>query len=473
MDLHLSLTGKKRITEEVYRQLRAAILSGRLRPGDRLPASRDLARQLAISRTTVNVAYETLIAEGYAEARVGSGTFVSAAVEGMERQRLRRRGPLHPLPRWTNVKVPEWRPAEYDFRTGVPDAQLFPFSTWRRLLAHELQSVNVGRNAYDLPEGDPRLRQAVAAHIAVSRGVVADPEQVIATTGTQQALDLVARIMVRPGDVVAIEDPGYPAARRVFELAGARIAGVPVDTDGLIVDQLPPESRLVVVTPSHQWPLGVPMSLARRLALLRWASEREVAIVEDDYDTEFRFAGRPIEPLHLLDNGTRVIYLGTFSKTLLATLRLGFMIVPNELVAASRAAKSVTDRHTSQLLQRALARMLDDGSFGRHLRKTRTVYRARRERLIDSVEQEFKGHLTLLPASAGLHVSATTPSLSAAEVAAIVGRAARAGVAVQALADYAIGPVRHIGLMLGYGAVALDDIEEGMRRLRRCFAGPR
>ncbi|MGH9136209.1 MAG: PLP-dependent aminotransferase family protein, partial [Acidimicrobiales bacterium] len=407
-DVHISLVGRRDLAGEIYRQLRRAILDGRLRPGDRLPPSRELARRLSVSRTTVTVAYDRLTGEGFVTSHVGAGTFVSDDVAKPTRRPRRVQSSLAPRRIWDGMPLPTVfaRPAEFDFRTGIPDAQLFPFETWRRLMARELRPSAVGPGFYADPAGHVGLREAIARHLGTARAVVATADDVTVTNGTQQAIDIVARVLLSPGDRVAVEDPGYPVTRLLFESLGARVVGVPVDGEGLVVDALPPNVRLVFVTPSHQYPLGMPMSLPRRMALLAWAQNHNAAIVEDDYDSEFRFAGRPIEPLQTLDTDGRVIYVGSFSKTMLATLRLGFVIVPEPLRRAVQAAKYLTDWHTMLPAQAALAGFLDDGSFARHVRKMRAVYGVRHETILRVLRDEFTGCLDVVPSTAGLHVSA-------------------------------------------------------------------
>jgi GntR family transcriptional regulator/MocR family aminotransferase len=332
MEMHVSLVGRGDLTGEIYRQLRRAILDGRLPPGGRLPPTRELARRLSVSRTTVTVAYDRLVGEGFLTARVGAGTYVSDGLAGVTRRAGRAGGALRPRPVWDSVEPFVFeREAEFDFRPGIPDARLVPYQTWRRLLARELNPAAVGAGHYADPAGHLGLRRAIARHLGVARGVQATAEEVVVTNGTQQAVDIVARVLLAPGDRVAVEDPCYGPPRQLLQTLGARVTGVPVDDQGLVVDAIPPGTRLVCVTPSHQFPLGMAMSLPRRMALLAWAQRHHAAIVEDDYDSEFRYGGRPIEPLQTLDASGRVIYVGSFSKTMLATLRLGFVVAPASL----------------------------------------------------------------------------------------------------------------------------------------------
>jgi GntR family transcriptional regulator/MocR family aminotransferase len=363
------------------------------------------------------------------------------------------------------------KPARFDFRTGIPDATLFPYQSWRRLLARQLRPAAVGSGAYGDPAGHAGLRLAIARHIGLARGVQAGAEVVVVTNGTQQAVDLVARVLLAPGDRVAVESPGYGPPRRLLASLGAEVVGVPVDDHGLVVEAVPPRTRLVYVTPSHQFPLGTAMSLPRRLALLAWAERHDAAVVEDDYDSEFRYGGRPIEPLQTLDPSGRVIYVGSFSKTLLATLRLGFLVAPASLVAAVRNAKFLADWHTPLPTQAALADFIDQGLFARHLRRMRAVYQQRHEQIVESLADRFADHLKLVPSSAGLHVTATAPTSTPEELQAVLDRASAASVALQPLSMFDHSPPSQPGIVVGYGAIATADIEEGLGLLRRCFEG--
>jgi GntR family transcriptional regulator / MocR family aminotransferase len=473
MEFHVSLSGRSDLSGEIYRQLRGAMIGGQLRPGDPLPPTRELARQLAVSRTTVSVAYERLAGEGFVTARIGAGTFVS---EHLTPARPRanneaRHGVLRALPVWDEISLSRTfaRPALFDFRTGVPDGSLFPHEAWRRLIARQLRAEAGAAGAYEHPAGQRPLREAIARHIGISRGVQASADDVTITNGTQQALDVVARALLAPGERVAVEDPGYAPPRWLFKSLGARIHGVRVDRDGLDVSALPDQARLVYVTPAHQYPLGVAMTLPRRLALLRWAERHNAAIVEDDYDSEFRFGGRPIEPLRMLDATGRVVYIGSFSKTMLPTLRLGFVVSPPSIREAIHKAKGVSDWHTSTTQQAALASFIDSGGFARHIRKVRGIYQARHELIAKILLRDFARHLQIIPSTIGLHVTALAGRASAARIGAIAQRAFEAGVAVQELAKFGVDAPSPVGLVLGYGAIPAAHIEEGLRRLRACF----
>jgi len=475
MDVHVSLIGRTHLTREIYAQLREAIVEGRLRPPEPLPPTREMARRLGVARATVTAAYDRLAGEGFITSRVGSGTFVcqDAAQLRLAPTKLRTESALRPRRVWDEIPLSTAfaRPAAFDFRMGLPDLSLFPHAAMRRLIARELRSGASAAGAYAHPAGDGRLREAIARHIGVSRGVICSADDVIVTNGMQQALDVVARAFLAPGEQVAVEDPGYRPPRWLLKSLGMRVRGVPVDEDGLMVDALPRGTRLVYVTPSHQYPLGMSMTLGRRLALLAWAEKHDAAIVEDDYDCEFRFGGRPIEPLQMLDRAGRVTYIGSFSKTTLPTLRLGFVVTPPSLREAIFKAKYVSDWHSPMPLQAALAQFIDDGSFDRHIRKMRNIYCVRFETITGILRRDFSNHLEIVPSGAGLHVAAIARAASVKQIDTVVHRASAHGIEVQTLARFAIDQRPRSGLALGYGAIPASRIQEGLRRLRSCFDG--
>ena len=483
LEFHVSLVGRNDLSGEIYRQLRSAMRDSRLRPGDRLPPTRELAKSLNVARMTVTVAYERLAGEGYVTSRIGAGTFVNpsvtTAISSTNRKRiagqLKARSVWKALRSSPAIAQPAFlRPARFDFRSGLPDASLFPHETWRRLVARELRADTIGTGVYGEARGHRGLRYAIARHIAVSRGVEASADDITITNGTQQALDIVARLLLAPGDRVAVEAPGYSPATLLFTSSGLNVVGVPVDVGGLVVHALPRGVQLVYVTPSHQYPMGVSMTLVRRLALLAWADKNNAAIIEDDYDSEFRFHGRPIETLHSLDTSGRVIYAGSFSKTMLPTLRLGFVVTPPSLREAVGVAKFVTDWHTPLPLQAALARFIESGDFGRHLRRMRGVYEMRYDMISSLLARDFADHLTPMPSVAGLHLAALSKTLPSEQIRDVARRAADSGVEVQELSRFAVdGAKTPAGLVLGYGAISTDRIEEGMRLLRKQFDGRR
>ncbi len=471
MSLHISLVGRKNFSTEIYRQTRDAILNGLLSPGDPLPASRELARTLSVSRMTVTLAFDRLVAEGFATTRIGAGTFVSEHItRSRDRKMWKSQILLQPRRVWNSFELPPiFDTALFDFRTGLPDASLFPHRTWRRLMNRAMRAQDHAAVLYSHPAGHPDLREAIAGHVGFSRGVIASRDDVTVTNGTQQALDVLARVLLGNGDRIAVEHPGYSPACQLFESLGARLALVPVDREGIIVRKIPRNVRAVYVTPSHQYPLGVAMTLARRQALLAWAERNAAAIIEDDYDSEFRFGGRPLDPLCTLDTSGRVIYIGSFSKTLLPSLRLGFIIAPPSLQSAAHKAKFVSDWHAPTLAQIALARFIEEGGFVRHIRRANVVYQERHAIVTNTLTRDFADWLELIPSSTGLHVTALARKASVEQIASIARRAAEMGVAIQTLSLLAVRPIERSGIALGYGGIATDRIEEGLRLLRGCF----
>ncbi|MET0424470.1 MAG: PLP-dependent aminotransferase family protein, partial [Actinoplanes sp.] len=360
--------------------------------------------------------------------------------------------PLRPRAEWPLVPLStDGPPPRYDFRTGLPDAGLFPFDAWRRLVAAELRPGAVHAE----PTGHPALRAAIARYLGYSRGLSAVADEVIVTNGAQHALDLIGRVLLRPGDVVAVEEPGYPPARRLFASLGARVVGVPMDAEGLIVDALPGAARLVYATPSHQFPLGRAMSLTRRRELLAWAARRPAAIVEDDYDSEFRYSARPLEPLFNLDTAGRVLYVGTFSKSMLPSVRTGFTLVPPGLRDAVVAARQAGDGYGQPAMQAALARFIEDGLLARHVRRAGKAYAARHARIVE-VLSGLPG-LTLVPSAAGLHVTA----LSDGPTGRVVADARARGVGVEDLARYQESSIA-AGFVFGFGAIDPARLDEGL-----------
>jgi GntR family transcriptional regulator/MocR family aminotransferase len=470
MDFHVSLEGRGDYSARVYRALLGAVQDGRVRPGERLPPTRVLATSLGVSRNTVAAAYDRLAAEGFVEGRAGDGTFVTEAARSVPGRRRRgaARSGLQPRAGWTATPEPvsSAEPVPlFDFRVGIPDGRLFPFDTWRRLVASELR-LSAGQSAaYADPAGHPGLRAEIARSVGVGRSVRADAGDVIVTNGAQQAIDLIGRVLVTPGDVVAVEEPGYPPVRGLFQSLGATVVGVPVDGDGLVVDALPARARLVYTPPSHQFPLGTPMSLARRRALLSWAERRGAAVVEDDYDSEFRFSDRPLEPLQSLDEAGRVLYVGTFSKTLLPSLRVGFVVTPASLRPALHAAKQLSDTQSPVATQAALARLMGDGLLARHVRRAARSYGERHAQILDFIEARLSGQLDVVPSAAGLHLCTRLRSGDVEHAAAVLAAAHERSVSVQSLARYCADEPQ-AGFVFGYGAVRPESIVEGLTRFR-------
>lgn len=467
---------------QLYNNLRAAILSGRLKRGSRLPSTREMAVSLNVSRNTVLNAFEQLLAEGYLETAPASGTFVSLHLPEGERatDRAALRAVLGKPPRWSRLAeslstVPSLTVGDQGaerpraFRAGLPALDAFPFKLWGRLVARRARHVDKALLDYQATAGYRPLREAIAAHVTVSRQVRCAADQVVIVSGSQGALDLVARLLVDPGDPVWLEDPGYLGARGAFAGAGARIVPVPVDAEGLRVDvgrKRCPEARLAYLTPSHQFPLGVTLSLQRRLDLLAWARAANAYVVEDDYDSEYRFHGRPLAALQGLDDSGRVIYVGTFSKTLFPALRLGYLILPPTLLDTFLAARAYTEVHAPPLEQGALADFLVDGHFGRHLRHMRALYAERRATLLRALDG-----LPLEPyaADTGMHGIAWLPR--GTDDAAVARAAAGHGVDVTPLSRFSLGRHTRPGLLLGYAGVSPAEIWAGARRLAPALKG--
>ncbi|WP_020141938.1 PLP-dependent aminotransferase family protein [Terracoccus sp. 273MFTsu3.1] len=483
MDLHLSLTGSGDLTAQIYAQLRAAVLDGRLGGGDRVPASRDLAASLSVSRGTVTAAYDRLLAEELLESRRGAGTFVATGCVPPARVtgRRARAGAVTATSLWATVPTAEPAPgprgALHDFSVGVPDDSLFPLATWRRLVSGTLRRGRLSAGTYDDPganRGGSRLEAEIARYAGVSRSVVASGADVVTTAGAQQALDLVSRVLVEPGAVVAVEDPGYTAAARLFATHRAVVRGVPVDGEGIVVDALPDAARLVYVTPSHQHPTGVAMSRARRIALLEWAVRHGSVIVEDDYDSEFRFADRPLEPLQSLDRDGRVVYVGSFSKSLLPGLRVGYAIAPATLTPALREAKRVTVWDGDVVTQGALADFLAEGHHAAHVKRATKVYRARREALLEVLTSPagLGDWLEVIPSAAGLHLCALLRDPGLDDVA-IAEAALAVGVFVEPLSvRHLEQPARH-GFAFGVGGIPLSGIAPALTALRGVLSSSR
>lgn len=467
MDLHLHLDDQSGLAEQIYAQLHGRISAGTLPAGTLLPSSRELAARLSVSRATVVAAYERLAAHGLIRSRAGIGSFVvgrrpAAAAAAPAAS------PLRPRAIWRaeHLAVPDLTApaAEFDFALGVPARTRFPFARWRALVNDQLRTRT--EVSYADPAGSARLRDALARHLVVSRGVRTGPEQLVITTGAQQAFDIAARVLLEPGDTVAVEDPGYLQAYRAFLAYGAHVVGVPVDPDGLVVDQLPAQTRMVYVTPSHQFPLGMPMSESRRTALLAWAARHDAAIVEDDYDSEYRFTGRPLTPLQATDTEGRVLYVGSFSKTLLPALRVGFLAVPSTLAEAARRAKFVADFGAAGHVQAALAAFIEEGDLARYIRRMRRSYERRHYLLIGTLRERFAGLLEPIESSGGTHVAALLTPGQPSDTSLAV-RALAEGVNLVTISRWGIERPGPNGFVFGYGAISADRIRDGLAALHR------
>ena len=473
MDLFLDPEAGKPLTTQLYEQLRRAITGGRLLPGDQLVPSRQLAGELGVSRHTVTTAYGRLVAEGHAEGRAGGGSVVASAFPAPPDGTKGAKGTdpaaaLRPSPRFAGWS-PYYRPPPYgcrfDLRPGMPDPALFPAALWRRRVAAAVAAEN---SLYGDPAGKIGLRRAIAGWVARSRSVAAGEDTVLITCGAQHAIDLVTRVLLEPGDCVAVEDPGYVHAARLFGALGMRVAGVPIDDQGLVVDLLPPSARMVYVTPSHQYPLGMTMSMSRRKALLRWAESHDAAVIEDDYDTEFRYVDRPLEPLQALDSNGRVVYVGSFSKTFSPSIRLGFAVVPQPLAEPVAALRQLIDWHPPIAMQTALAGFINDGLLDKHIRRSRRVYAERHHILTEALSGSLADHLTARASNAGLHVA--TVLREGLREKDVLQAAARHGIITAGLHHcFRTGPAQS-GLLIGFGAVSTAGLPVALRTLGRILA---
>jgi GntR family transcriptional regulator/MocR family aminotransferase len=491
--LWLRPDGEGPLQRQVYRALRAAILAGRLRAGERLPSTRALAGELRLSRNTVIAAYEQLLAEGYATSQGGSGTYVAQALSANAGQPARAaaapeagahegspprlsafgRRLASGVPRGqASWNLPRERVA-IDFRYGEPAYSDLPLATWARLLGRRARRLSVKRLAYQAPGGAEELRMALAGYLSRARAVRCTPEELVIVQGTQQAIDLVTRILLDPGDTVALEEPHYTGFSMVLTALGAKLVFVPVDAQGLRVDELENvrAARLVCVTPSHHFPAGGVLSLPRRLALLEWAHKQKAYVLEDDYDGEFRFEGKPLECLQALDRHGRVMYVGTASKLLFPALRIGWVVAPPALAPLLRDAKALADTGTATLEQLAFADFIAEGHLERHVRRSRARMARRRAALIAAVEREFGGRAEVLGPSAGVHVLVRLPELEGRAVRGLREACRRRGVGVYPAAPFYARPPKQAEILLGYAALKEREIQEGIRLLREAVDG--
>ncbi|MBA1203992.1 PLP-dependent aminotransferase family protein [Pseudomonas capeferrum] len=484
------------LSRQLYQALRERVLDGRLGSGARLPASRDLAAILKLSRNSVVRAYDQLYAEGYIESRVGDGTYVSQLkklstkpstglslglstdlstyssknTEGSSSSD--RSGDT--LERLKNHHLPPPKSGPpRAFRVGVPAFDLFPFQVWARLQAGFWRNPDPARLGYGDPAGEPLLRELIAAYLRRSRGLSCSAEQIVITSGAQQAISLCAQLLLKPGDCVAVENPGYRAAAHALSLHGARLEGIPVDGEGLDCEVLETlaDCRLAYVTPAHQYPTGVTMSLARRLSLLAWAERSGGWIIEDDYDGEYRYNGAPLAPLAALDQHARVLYVGTFGKIAFPALRLGYLVLPEGLVQAFSQACALAVRHSEVGAQSVMAQFMAQGHFQRHIRRMRRAALSRRNVLQAGWPRDVPGLGPMPEVAAGLHVKVDVDTL--AREAELVARAETAGVEINPLSSYWLDdqtPVdNHAGLVLGFAAVSEAEIANALMRLRKAW----
>jgi GntR family transcriptional regulator / MocR family aminotransferase len=473
---------------QIYESIRHAILRGEFAAQTRLPATRLLAEQLGVARTTVVNAYEQLLAEGYIEGRPGSGTYVAKMLPDemlrVKEEKLSRskgaattRKPfLSQRGKWIASTCIAMLRVQADgnqhaFQNGMPAVDEFPFKLWSQLAARRWRNPPRELLGYGDPAGYLPLRASIAAHLKAARGVQCDVDQIIIVAGAQQALDLTARVLLGPDEIAWFEDPCYPGARNSFLFAGATVRHIPVDREGFDLASAIKHfktARLVYVTPSHQFPLGITMSLSRRLALLEWAERSNAFIIEDDYNSEYRYAGRPLASLQGLDRDDRVIYIGTFSKTIFPSLRLGCIVVPKVLTNAFIAARALIDRHSPSLDQATLADFINEGHFARHIRRMRSLYQERQNLLVAAAKRELEGLMEVAPAEAGMHLVGWLPKNVNDKAAS--EKAARYGVEAAPVSAYSANVLPRGGLALGYAGVNSRQIKDGVRRLARALS---
>ena len=466
---------------QVYDAFRAMILERALQPGQQIPSTRTLAGELGISRIPVLGAYAQLLAEGYLESRQGAGTFVTASLPdpppstrpmavdsasgatAVTSSRASRRMPPCRLP---------WHGNAGAFSVGQLAYDHFPFRVWSDLVARHARTVSAASMNYPDGMGSLGFREVVATYLRTSRALRCDASHIMVVNGSQQALDLSVRVLLDPNSPAWIEEPGYEFLRYALSLSGCRPVPVPVDREGLNVAagiKACPKARAAFVTPSHQYPLGATMSAARRLQLLEWAHRSGGWIVEDDYDSEYRYESMPIASLQGLDGGSRVIYVGTFSKTLFPALRLGYLVIPHGLVGRFLAVRRACDLCPPQLYQAALADFIGEGHFARHIRTTRMLYAERRGALVEALQAEFGSAVEILGAEAGMHLVITLPAGSRDEE--IARRAAHEGLWLWPLSTAYVGANARQGFILGFGSTKATDMARQVRRLRRVVVG--
>jgi GntR family transcriptional regulator / MocR family aminotransferase len=472
----LDRKGDKPLHRQIYDAFRAMILERRLQPGQQIPSTRALADELGISRIPVLNAYAQLLAEGYMETRSGAGTFIKPLLSD-QFLGARRAAPSAPadaagdstsrVSRLLPEHGTRWFHGSGAFTVGQIACDHFPFRIWSEIVTRHVRRVSANSLNYSDPMGLVEFREAIADYLRTARAVRCEASQIMVVNGSQQGLDLSARVLLDPGSPVWIEEPGYELLRYALTLSGCRLVPVPVDGEGLDVaagTELCPNARVACVTPSHQYPLGATMSAARRLRLLEWAHRNGAWIIEDDYDSEYRYESMPVASMQGLDWGSRVIYIGTFSKTLFPSLRLGYLVLPPALVGRFLAVRQANDLSPSLLYQAALADFIRAGHFTRHIRKTRQLYMERRNALAHALREEFGEEIEILGAEAGMHLVITIPyGLSDQKIA---GEAAKEGLWLWPLSSAYLGGKARQGFILGFGGTKPEDMVRHVQRLR-------
>lgn len=472
----LETNGRYPLYSQLYDWFRKAILDGRLRPGQRVPSTRSLAADLGISRAPVLGAFEQLHAEGYLQTTVGAGTHIASSLpEDRSRFPLERAaGQGHRRPRRVarsaTALIPKqsepWFQQTGAFRVSFPALDHYPFRLWSTLLARHSRRPRLETTGYGDPMGYAPLRATIAEYLGAFRAVRCTPEQIMIVGGSQQGLQVASHALLEPGDPVWVEEPGYPGARQVLISAGIERVPVPVDEEGLDVQEgmrRRRDVRAAYITPSHQYPLGYTMSAARRVLLLDWASRNGAWILEDDYDSEYRFGGRPIASLQGLDTDARVIYIGTFSKVLFPALRMGYVVVPRDLIPAFRAAREAMDIFPPGLMQAVLTDFIAEGHFARHTRRMKVLYAERRRVLVNAITRYVGDSLGVVGEEAGMHLVGLLPA--GVDDLAISKRAAEAGIAAMPLSSCCLKRPRRGGLVLGYANSGPEELRNGVRKL--------
>jgi len=487
VELDIGAAGTPLRAQRLYRQLRDAILSGQLKPGARVPASRTSAALFGLARTTVVGVYNQLLDEGLLVSRHGSGTYVAeraaSPIDSGAPGAPAREDRLNPF--WLGPEVasafgffhdgtapvPDTAayPTVFDFRPGLVDLKHFPFDILRRVSAQKMRAFEQAPFNYGHPQGNPDLRAAISMHLSVMRAIACQPDDLIVTSGAQQAFDLLARLLVKPGrSVVAVENPGYAPTRIPFAAAGARLHPVDVDADGMIIDQLPSDADIICVSPSHQFPLGSTLSKERRAALIRFAREHGSIIVEDDYDGEFRAARGPIRALKTIDEDDAVFYVGTFSKSTLPNIRLGFILPPRWATRALATVKICADGPCSMPTQAAVTGFIEGGHLTRHIGKMRRLYAERRSLVRDLLRQDFGDWLAPVESAYGMHVTAI--SNGKVDVDGLSRNLVRRNIHVRSLSRYYLGAATQAGLVFGFGMMDPPAIREAMAMIRQAMA---
>jgi GntR family transcriptional regulator/MocR family aminotransferase len=474
---------KRSMHRQICEWFQCAIAEGRLKAGGRVPSSRGLAAELGVSRRSVLNAYEQLYAEGYFETFVGEGTHIANSFPGQfplvkaERddtpvhvrndalRQISDRGPQQ-NDSSTRAQSNAWGA----FGVGYPALDHFPVNIWSNLIARHSRAVSRSMLAYGDPMGFGPLREAIAEYVGTVRGVRCDVSQVLVTTGSQQALQVASQVLLSEGDQVCMEDPGYPGARQAFAMANAQVVPISVDTDGINISELKSEgqrAKLVYVTPSHQYPMGMTMSVARRELLLDWASHNGAWIIEDDRGSDFRFDREPVRSLQGLDTHARVIYVGTFSQAIYPALRLGYLVLPRDLTRACSAIKAYMDVSTPTLNQSVMAEFIREGHFARHLRRMRMIYTERRNATVEVLQRDLRNSVEVVVGKAGLHLVILLRG--GVDDAVVAGLAARSGISVIPLSSCSVKANGQCGLLLGYGGVDIQGIQNGISKLSLCI----